>query len=114
MVTDFSLPSKTTAKDTAVLAVLVNGKRMKPQHITVDNQNNTVSIEDIVELVEGDRVVVQVLTTQSNSSASVRQFSQGVRRGRHSSHRGNADPGVPQGAIRPQLEPLDAVSRGST
>jgi len=73
-VTDFRLPSKSTIKNTAVLAVLVNGSRMKSQHITVDNTNNTVTIEDLVDLIEGDAIVVQVLTTQSDTSAQIRQF----------------------------------------
>jgi len=73
-VTEFRLPSKNTAQDTARLAVLVNGARMKNQHISVDTKNNTVSIEDIVELMEGDIVNVQVLTTQSSTSTQVRQF----------------------------------------
>jgi len=73
-VSEFRLPSKTTSQDTAILAVLVNGSRMKSQHITVDNKANTVTIEDIVELMEGDSVVVQVLTTQSSSTTQIRQF----------------------------------------
>jgi hypothetical protein len=73
-VTDFSLPAKSTAQSTAILAVLVNGKRMKAQHITVDNAANTVTIEDLVELMEGDAVDVQVLTTRSDTSSQIRQF----------------------------------------
>ncbi len=73
-VTEFKLPSQATASDTAVLAVLINGQKFKPQHITVDNRANTITIEDIVTIQEGDRIAVQVLTTQSNPSTQVRQF----------------------------------------
>lgn len=73
-VTEFGVPSKIRASDTATLSVLVNGMKMKPQHITTDVKTNTVTIEPIVSIQVGDRVAIQVLTTQSNPSTQIRQF----------------------------------------
>ena len=74
VVTEFKLPGRASGSDTAILAVLVNGQKFKDQHITVSLADNSVTIEDVVALQEGDRIAVQVLTTQSNPSTQVRQF----------------------------------------
>ena len=74
VVTEFTLPSQTTGADTASLAVLVNGQKFRQQHITVNHDTNSITIEDIVELEPGDRIAVQVLTIQSSSTTQIRQF----------------------------------------
>lgn len=71
-VTEFTLPR---SNDTARLAVLVDGNRLKSQHVTVEN--NEVVIEDIVTMDADMDVTVIVLTTTSNPSTQVRKFSIG-------------------------------------
>jgi len=73
-VTEFSLPRSGTALDTARLSVIINGLRIKPQFLEVDPDANTVTVDEIIELQEGDEVSVQVVTTQSNPSTQTRQF----------------------------------------
>lgn len=72
--TSFTLPRNTEDNDTAKLGVLVNGMRLKPQHVKVTG-SNTFEIESIVTISAGDKVVAIVVTTQSNPSTKMKQFS---------------------------------------
>lgn len=72
-VTEFKLPRNVNDTDTAKLAVLINGLRIKPQHITITD-SNTFEIESVVNINAGDIVTPTVLTTQSNPSTRVKQF----------------------------------------
>jgi hypothetical protein len=72
-VTEFTLPKNIQDNDTAKLAVLVNGLRLKPQHIQV-LKGNILKIEDAVELEPGDVISVNVITAQTNPSTQTKQF----------------------------------------
>lgn len=71
--TTFRLPKNVQANETAKLGVLVNGLLIKPQHITIVD-DNTFEIESIVTINAGDEVTATTVTTQSNPSTRVKQF----------------------------------------
>ena len=73
-VTEFGLPSQTQGQDTATLAVIIDGLKIREQYYSVDEQTNSIVFDDILDLAIGSRVAIQVLTTQSNPSTQVRQF----------------------------------------
>lgn len=71
--TSFPLPRNVQDNDTAKVGILVNGLRLKPQHITVTG-SNSFEIESIVTINMGDVVTATAMTTQSNPSTRVKQF----------------------------------------
>jgi hypothetical protein len=72
-VTEFRLPRPGSSVDSATLTVMINGLKLKPQHVKVTN--NTIEIEEIVTINGGDIIGVSVLTVQSSPSTRVKQFT---------------------------------------
>lgn len=73
-VKQFTLPYNVNNSDTAKFSVMVNGYRIKPQHIIIRGKSS-FSIEGIVNISKGDEVVVSVMTTQSNNKTRVKTFT---------------------------------------
>jgi hypothetical protein len=72
-VTEFRLPRPGSSVDSATLTVMINGLKLKPQHVKVTD--NTIEIEEIVTINGGDIIGVSVLTVQSSPSTRVKQFT---------------------------------------
>jgi hypothetical protein len=72
--TQLSLPVNTNASDTAVFGVLLNGLKIKPQHVRVTSRN-TFELESSLAISAGDLVVASVITTISNPRTQMKRFN---------------------------------------
>lgn len=73
VVSEFALPRHLQDDDRVKLAVMVNGLRLKPQHISVIDRD-TFQIESVVRISAGDVVVASVVSAPSAPSTRVKQF----------------------------------------
>jgi len=72
--TNLNLPQNINSSDTAVFGVLLNGLKIKPQHVRVTSRN-TFELESSMVINEGDLVVASVMTTISNPRTQMKRFN---------------------------------------
>lgn len=72
------LPFNVNDNDTTKVSILVDGQRLKPQHITITS-NRSFEIEDKIVMKDGMIVTATVLSTTQSPSAQMRSFKiQGI------------------------------------
>lgn len=71
---ELNLPVNTNASDTAVFGVLLNGLKIKPQHVRVTSRN-TFELESSLVINAGDLIVASVMTTISNPRTQMKRFN---------------------------------------
>ncbi len=67
------IPFNINDNDTTKVSILINGMRLKPQHIIITSKVS-FTIEDAIEINEGDDITATVLATTQSPSAQMRSF----------------------------------------